>query len=104
MVCPLPRLAAKEKKISRVVMGLVLDSADNGIVGAAVVLTDLQTGKKVAIFSEEGGRYQFADIKPTHDYEVQASYKGSSSEVRKASSFDARNKIVLNLKIPLPKQ
>lgn len=96
-------LIAKEKKIPRMVTGVVLDANDNGIVGATVELTDIETGKKVAMFTQEGGRYQFSDIKPTHDYKVQASYKGSSSEIRKASVFDTRNKIVLNLKIPPPK-
>ncbi len=97
-----PGLAGKEKKISRIVTGTVLDQADNGIVGATVVLTDLQTGKKNATYSQEGGRYQFADLQATHDYEVQANYKGLTSEARRVSSFDNRNTIVLNLKIPSP--
>jgi hypothetical protein len=42
----MPGLVAKERKPSRLVAGLVSDEAENPIVGAAVVLTDLQTGKK----------------------------------------------------------
>ncbi len=99
-----PRVSAKEKKVPRIVTGAVLDENDNGIAGATVVLTDLQTGKKDAIYTKDGGLYQFSDLRANHDYEVQASYKGVSSEVRKASSFDTRNKIVLNLKIPPGKQ
>ncbi len=96
------RVSAKEKKVPRIVTGAVLDENDNGIAGATVALTDLQTGKKDAIYTKDGGLYQFSDLRANHDYEVQASYKGVSSEVRKASSFDTRNRIVLNLKIPSP--
>jgi hypothetical protein len=96
-----PGALAKEKKvISRTVSGAVLDEADNGIAGATVQLTDLQTGKKVAIYSQEEGQYHFSDLQPRHDYEVQASFHGSSSAVRKVSSADIRNRIVINLTIP----
>lgn len=104
VVCALafcaPDLVAKQKKVSRTVSGAVLDEADNGIAGASVQLSDLQTGRKIAIYSQEGGHYQFADLQPTHDYEVQASFQGASSEVRKVSSADIRTRIVLNLTIP----
>lgn len=96
-------LVAKEKKIPRVVTGRVLDEAETGIVDAAVTLTNLETGKKIATYTSEGGRYQFSDLKTNHDYEVQASYKGLSSGARKVSSLDNRNTIVLNLRIPPPK-
>ncbi len=92
-------LVAKEKKVSRTVTGVVLDQDENGIVGATVQLTDLHTGKKIAVVTEEGGHYQFSDLEPSHDYEVQATFKGASSETRKYSSFDSRNRLVLNLKI-----
>jgi hypothetical protein len=35
---------------------------------------------------------------------VQANYKGLTSEVRRASIIDPRNRIVLNLRIPPPKE
>lgn len=98
-----PPLAAKQKKVPRRVTGVVLDQADNGIAGATVTMTDLQTGKKLAAYTREGGQYEFSDLLESHDYEVQAEYKGASSEVRKASSFDTRNRIVLDLRIPPPK-
>ncbi len=96
-----PPLAAKKKPPGqKVVSGVVFDAADNPIVGATVELTDVQSGKKNAIYTQEGGRYQFTDLQRTHDFEVRASFRGASSEVRKASSFDDRDTIVLNLKIP----
>jgi hypothetical protein len=95
--------AAKKTKAPRIVSGAVLDGADNPIVGATVQLKDIQSGKTIAMYTEQAGQYQFADLDRTHDYEVQANYKGVSSEARTASSFDSRNRIVLNLHIPPPK-
>ncbi len=94
-----PLLEAKEKKISRTVTGQVLDADENGIAGAKVELTDVQTGKKLAMFSEENGRYKFSDLESNHDYTIQATHQGLSSEVRKISSFDNRNNFVIYLKI-----
>ena len=76
-----------------------MDEAENPIQGATVELTDLQTGKVLDIYSQEGGQYQFTDLRFDHDYTVKATYKGSSSEVRQVSSFDTRSRLVLNLTI-----
>jgi len=100
----LPALLAKEKRqVTKTVSGFVLDSNENGIVDAAVSITNLQSGKEYTTVSKEGGRFQFADLSPHDDYAVQAVYKDMSSEVRKVSSLDTRLRIVLNLRIPPPK-
>jgi len=99
-----PGGVAKEKKPpTRTVSGVVQDEQDNGIEGATIELTDVQTGKVLDIYSQEGGRYQFADLSPMHDYKIKATFKGSSSEERQASSFDPRTRLVINLTIPGPK-
>ena len=95
-------LAKEKKPQSRTVTGVVVDEADNAIQGATVELKDLQTGKVLDIYSQEGGQYQFTDLRFDHDYTVKATYKGSSSEVRQVSSFDTRTRLVLNLTIPKP--
>jgi carboxypeptidase family protein len=98
-----PSAGAKEKKpVTRTITGAVLDQAENGIAGASVELTDLRTGKKVAIYSEQGGRYEFDDLKPEDDYQVQASYKNQPSEVRKVTSLIRDMRVVINLHIPPP--
>jgi Carboxypeptidase regulatory-like domain len=105
MILCIPEGFAKEKKPpTKTVSGDVLDPAENGIEGAAVELTDLQTGKVLAIYSQEKGQYQFAGLLPSHDYTIKATFKGSSSEVRQVSSVDIRSRLVLNLTIPAPKQ
>jgi hypothetical protein len=96
-------LGAKETKPIRVVSGVVSDASENPISGAVVTLKDLQDGKKMAIFTGQSGAYQFSDLQITRDYEVQATYKGISSRVRRVSTIDPRSRIVLNLRIPPPK-
>jgi hypothetical protein len=96
VVC-LPRLSAKEKKpVTKTITGVVLDGSDNPIVGAAVELSDVQSKKKFAKYSQEDGKYHFDDLDPKHDYEVRVSFKGLSSEVRKVSALDDRRIVVLN--------
>lgn len=105
MFVPAVSFAGKKKpKIPRVVMGEVTDASDNPIAGAVVEMTNVQTGKKSAMYTQAGGQYQFSGLDPDDDYKVQATYKGVASEARTASSFDTRNTIRLNLQIPPPKE
>jgi len=98
-----PGSAAKEKKrVTKTIAGVVLDAGDNPIVGASVELNDVQASKKFAKYSQEGGKYQFADLDPKHDYEVQASFKGMSSELRRVSTLDDRHLVVVNFTLTLP--
>jgi Carboxypeptidase regulatory-like domain len=94
----------KKPKVPRVVMGVVVDGSENPIVGAVVEMTNVQTGKKTAMFTQEGGHYQFSGLEQDDDYKVQATFKGVASEIRTASSFDTRNTIRLNLQILPPKE
>jgi hypothetical protein len=99
-----PGLAAKKEKAptTKTVSGMVMDKTENGIGGAEVTLKDLQTGKIVAIYAEPNGQYQFSDLDPHHDYQIQARFKGVASETRHVSSIDTRTKLVINLTIPPP--
>lgn len=95
---------AKEKRPpSKTVSGVVFDGANNALDGATVELTDLQTGKVLDIYSQEGGQYQFADLSLDHDYKIKAMYKGKSSEERQISSLDTRTRPVMNLTVPVSK-
>ena len=62
-------------------------------------MTDVQTGKLVAIYSQEGGQYHLSDLLPSHDYKIKAAFKGVSSETRQVSSMDTRPRPVINLTI-----
>jgi hypothetical protein len=98
-----PGLTAKQKApTTKTVIGSVMDKAENEISGATVTLKDLTTGKTVAIYTGASGQYQFSDLDPHHDYQIQASFKGVASETRQVSSVDTRMKLVVNLTIPPP--
>jgi hypothetical protein len=101
-VMALPLFAKEKKPITKTVQGEVLDASNNPIIGASVELTDETAGTTVGVYTENGGRYQFTDLKLNHDYKVQAKYKGQASEIRHASSLDDRGIVVLNLSIPPP--
>jgi len=101
-----PSLLAKKKKppTTKTVQGQVLDAQDNGIVGAAVEMTNLSTGKKTAMYTEEGGRFVFTGLETFNDYAFRATDKGKTSDTRKISSWDTRMRVVVNLHVPPPKE
>jgi len=94
----------KDNRPKRSVKGLVSDASENPISGATVTLTDLTDGKQLGSYTGEDGMYSFSGLDMTNDYEVQATYKGVSSRVRKVSMIDTRTRITLNLQIPPPKE
>jgi hypothetical protein len=100
--CAPPSAAKKKQVTSKTVSGQVLDPKDNGLDGATVALKDLQTGKTIEVFTQDGGHYQFSDLRFDHDYELRANYKGAKSETRQVSSFDTRARIVINFIFPPP--
>jgi hypothetical protein len=106
VACLLPAsgLASKKNKAptTKTVTGQVQDPEEKTLEGAEVTLKDLQTGKALAIYADANGQYQFTDLNPHHDYEIQAKFKGIASETRQVTSFDTRWKVVINLTIPPP--
>jgi hypothetical protein len=96
--------AEKEERPTRMVSGVVSDPSENPISGAVVTLKDLKESKEMATYTGQSGTYQFSGLDMNRDYQVQASYKGVSSRVRRVSMIDPRNRIVLNLRIPPAKE
>jgi len=93
-------LAKDKQPTTRTITGTVFDDGGNTIQGAAIEVTDVQTGKVLDIYSQESGQYRMADLRFDHDYTVKAMYGGSSSEVRRISILETRWTLVLNLTIP----
>jgi hypothetical protein len=93
-------LAKDKQPTTRTITGTVFDDAGNTIQGAAIEVTDIQTGKVLDIYSQESGQYRMADLRFDHDYTVKATYEGASSEVRRISILETRWTLVLNLTIP----
>jgi hypothetical protein len=92
--------AAKKKPLTKTIHGQVLDAANQPIGGAAVELNDVTTGKKLAIYADAEGHYEFTELNPHDDYQVKATYKNQESEVRHASSLDNTYVLVFNLTVP----
>ena len=93
-------LAKDRQPTTRTITGTVFDDAGNTLQGAAIELTDVQTGKVLDIYSQEAGQYRMSDLRFDHDYTLKAMFKNSTSEVRQVSSFDTRSRPVVNLTIP----
>lgn len=104
LLCGVPSLStAKQKKpLTKTIHGQVLNSARQPIAGAAVELTDVTTGKKLGIYADADGHYEFTDLNPHDDYQVKATYQNQESEVRHASSLDDTYVLVFNLTVPAP--
>lgn len=97
-----PALASKKKPLTKTIHGQVLNGANQPIAGAAVELTDVTTGKKLGIYADGSGNYEFTELNPHDDYQVKATYNNQESEVRHASSLDDTYVLVFNLTIPAP--
>ena len=97
-------LAAKKKPpVEKSVSGQVLDSSDRGVPNAAVELTDLEQNKTVALYTDATGHYTFSPLDRHHDYQIVAKTAGLSSDIRRISSLDERDRIVVNLTLKPPK-
>jgi protein-L-isoaspartate O-methyltransferase len=95
-----PCLAALQKgPTTSTLTGVVKASDNNKISGAAVTLTDLQTGRTVAINTEASGEYRFTDLDPQHDYQIQASFRGWFSETTQLVSLGTPRDLVVDLAI-----
>lgn len=95
-----PFARAKQKPpATKTISGQVLDASSHGIVGASVLLTDMQVHKTDAIYSGANGNYNFSGLNAYHDYQVRARYRGQTSETRKVSSMDPRLLVVVNLTV-----
>jgi hypothetical protein len=83
---------------SRELNGIVRDAYDNPVKGAIVTLTNLKTKAARSFITKEDGRYNFDRVVKADDYEVRARFRGRDSETKKLSTYDPRDKPVLNLR------
>ena len=95
------QLHAKKKKppTTKLLIGVVVDEAENPVPQAAVRLKNLTTKETRAVYADAVGRYRFAGLKKTEDYEVQAEHNGLTSSARRISTFDSRMKVVFTLQL-----
>ncbi len=87
---------------SRTVTGTVTDDTGRPLEGALVTLTELKTNEKKTFFTKKDGKYSFAELAFTEDFQVQAKWKTLISEPRKLSQYDHSPKAVRLLQVQTP--
>lgn len=95
----LPKNKKGKPPTSRTVTGKVVDISGQPLEGALVTLTDTKSHEKTTIITKKDGRYGFADLSFTIDYELRAQYKNLSSELKKLSQYDHMANVVRILEI-----
>ena len=94
---------AKEKKekkaTSRTLRGTVTDDSGKPLEGALVTLRDTKSNDQTTFITKKDGRYNFAQLSFTNDYEVEARFKTKQSEPRKLSQYDRTVDIVRILQV-----
>jgi hypothetical protein len=90
---------SKKESPTRSVSGIVTTPDNKLVVGAVVQLTDTKTKQVRSFYTQEHGDYYFHGLSPDVDYELTATYKGTSSNIRKLSVFDSRKDAIIDLKL-----
>jgi Carboxypeptidase regulatory-like domain len=88
-----------EEAILRIVQGVVKDESDNFVEGAVVQLKNKKTDQIRSFITLQDGAYKFNGLSPNIDYELKAASKGRVSGTKIVSVFDARKKMIMNLKV-----
>ena len=83
----------------RTLSGVVKDESDKFVEGAVVQLKNKKTDQIRSFITLQDGAYYFNGLSPNIDYEIKAASQGRVSGTRTVSVFDARKKLVFNLKV-----
>ncbi len=83
----------------RVVMGSVVDAESAAVAGATVFLKNLKTKSIRSYTSASNGRFRFAQVNMTQDYDLWAEKNGKKTAVKTVSSWDARKEFETELRM-----
>ena len=83
----------------RVVMGSVVDGDSSLVAGATVFLRNSKTKSIRSYTSSKDGRFRFAQVNMSEDYDLWAEKEGRKSAVKTVSSWDARKEFETELKL-----
>ena len=89
----------KKPEPTRLLLGKVLDNADNPLPNAVVYLTNTQDHSVKTYIVGPEGTYRFPQLQPTIDYEVYAQIDKHKSHTKTVSQFDNRQQVYIDLKI-----
>ncbi|MEI9975884.1 MAG: carboxypeptidase-like regulatory domain-containing protein [Ignavibacteriota bacterium] len=99
IVAPAGFAQKKKDSSTRSVVGTVTGPDEKPVVGAVVQLKDTKTKQVRSFYTQDKGDYYFHELSTDVEYELTASYQGSSSNARTLSVFDSRKEAVVNLKL-----
>ena len=83
----------------RVVSGNVIDADSAAVAGATVFLKNLKTKSIRSYTSTQDGRFRFAQVNMSDDYDLWAEKDGKKSQTKTVSSWDARKEFETELRI-----
>ena len=83
----------------RVVTGSVIDADSATVSGATVFLQNLKTKSIRSYTSAKDGRFRFAQVNMSEDFDLWAEKEGRKSAVKTVSSWDARKEFETELKL-----
>jgi len=92
-------LAQAQNLGQRVVMGTVVDADAAAVAGATVFLRNSKTKSIRSYTSSKDGRFRFAQVNMTEDFDLWAEKEGKKSASKTVSSWDARKEFEAELKI-----
>ena len=95
---PVPQAQAQNLG-QRVVMGSVVDGESATVPGATVFLRNSKTKSIRSYTSSKDGRFRFAQVNMSEDYDLWAEKDGRKSAVKTVSSWDARKEFETELKL-----
>jgi hypothetical protein len=91
--------AAQAQNIGqRVVNGSVVDASSESVVGATVFLRNTKTKSIRSYTSTKDGRFRFAQVDMSEDYDLWAEKDGKKSATKTISSWDTRKEVETELK------
>jgi hypothetical protein len=83
----------------RVVTGSVIDADSAAVSGATVFLQNLKTKSIRSYTSAKDGRFRFAQVSMSDDYNLWAEKNGKKSAIKPISSWDARKEFEAELRL-----
>ena len=83
----------------RVVIGAVVDDASASVPGATVFLRNVKTKSIRSYTSGTNGRFRFAQVNMSEDFDLWAEKDGKKSGVKTVSAWDTRKEFEAELKI-----
>jgi protocatechuate 3,4-dioxygenase beta subunit len=89
----------KEDPNLRNVEGTVLGLDQKPVAKAIVQLKDARTVQVRSFVTQEDGKYHFAGLRTTNDYELQATFEDLKSSTKRLSTFDNRKTATLVLQL-----